>query len=73
MTDKLAQVRARFAAEGLSITEWARANGFKRYLVYRVLDGSCKATRGEAHKIAIALGLKSEPKKLIFRPSVEAA
>ena len=67
------QVKARFAAEGLSISAWARAQGFKRYLVYRVLDGSCKASRGEAHKIAVALGLKSEPKKLILRPMVDAA
>jgi gp16 family phage-associated protein len=73
MTDKRAQVKARFLAEGISISEWAKARGFKRFLVYRVLNGSCKATRGEAHKIAVALGLKAEPKTLQFRPVVEAA
>jgi gp16 family phage-associated protein len=51
MTDKRAQVKARFLAEGISISEWAKARGFKRFLVYRVLNGSCKATRGEAHKM----------------------
>lgn len=67
------QVKARFAAEGLSIAKWAKARGFKAYLVYRVLDGSCKAKRGQAHKIAVALGIKNEPKKLQYRPAVDAA
>ena len=73
MTNKLSKVKERFAAEGTSIAEWARANGFKKHLVYRVMDGRCKATRGQAHRIAVALGLKNEPKKLIFRPIVDAA
>lgn len=73
MTNKLSKVKERFATEGISIAEWARANGFKRHLVYRVIDGRCKATRGKAHRIAVALGLKSEPKKLILRPMTDAA
>jgi gp16 family phage-associated protein len=73
MADKSSQVKARFEAEGLSISEWARANGFSVVMVYRVLSGESKGIRGEAHKIAVALGLKNEPKKLHFRVAVEAA
>jgi gp16 family phage-associated protein len=73
MTDKRSQVKARFLAEGVSVAEWARSNGFDGKLVYRVLNGSVKGTRGQAHNIAVALGLKAEPKKLTFRPMVDAA
>jgi len=67
MADKIAAVKARFEAEGVSIAEWARANGFSRTLVYRVLDGDMACRRGQAHKIAVALGLKKEPSRLLFR------
>lgn len=62
------RVRAQFRAEGVSIAEWARARGFNRFTVYRVLSGKVKGTRGEAHKIAVALGLKPEPKNITFFP-----
>jgi gp16 family phage-associated protein len=67
MADKLHQVKARFEAEGVSVAEWARRQGFDARLVYRVLDGSVKGTRGEAHRIAVALGLKREPTTVLFR------
>ncbi len=73
MTDKLMRVKARFEAEGVSIAEWARARGFNRKLVYRVLSGEVKCTRGKAHEIACELGLKRQPDELQFRPSVDAA
>lgn len=73
MTDKLNRVKARFEAEGISIAEWARAKGFDAKLVYRVLNGDVKGSRGQAHKIACELGLKREPETLQFRPMVEAA
>ena len=73
MTDKLNRVKARFEAEGVSIAEWARARGFDRKLVYRLLNGEVKGTRGQAHKIACELGLKREPDNLHFRPTVDAA
>ncbi|WP_449255551.1 DNA-binding protein [Bosea sp. (in: a-proteobacteria)] len=67
MTDNRLAVKTRFEEEGVSVAEWARSRGFSPKLVYRVLDGSAKGTRGEAHRIACALGLKSEPSELRFR------
>jgi gp16 family phage-associated protein len=67
MADNHLEVKTRFAAEGISVAEWARARGFSPKLVYRVLDGTAKGTRGEVHRIACALGLKSEPSELRFR------
>jgi gp16 family phage-associated protein len=72
MTDKTTQVKARFKAEGVSISEWARANGFSVVMVYRVLDGQVKGLRGESHRIAVALGLKKQPKSPQFSGNVAA-
>lgn len=67
------QVRARFAAEGVSLKEWARARGYKYATVYAVLNRKRSSKRGIGHRIAVELGLKAEPKKLLFRPMVDAA
>ncbi len=67
MADNRKKVKERFKAEGVSIAQWARAHGFNRLTVYRVLEGRVKGERGEAHNVAVALGLKSEPKNLRFR------
>jgi gp16 family phage-associated protein len=55
------QVRQRFRAEGVSITEWAKEHGFNRDSVYSVLRGHTAGDRGQAHRIAVALGLKASP------------
>lgn len=52
------EVKAEFARNGVSIGSWAKANGFKRGDVYAVLDGRNKAKYGDAHAIAVALGMK---------------
>lgn len=52
------EVRARFADAGQSIAEWARENRFNVQLVYHVLSGRNQATRGQSHRIAVALGMK---------------
>ncbi len=67
MTDNRADVKARFVAEGVSIAEWARANGFNRFMVYHVLRGDMTCRRGQAHRIAVALGLKEEPTEIRLR------
>lgn len=67
------QVKAKFEAEGISVAEWARAKGYKLRTVYAVLSGRLKSQRGIGHRIAVDLGLKAEPKKLQFRPLVDAA
>lgn len=43
---------------GLSIPQWAKANGFKTSTVKAILYGHSKGIRGEAYKVAIALGIK---------------
>lgn len=52
------QVRAEFTRAGISLAEWARVNGFERMTVVDLLRGTSKGLRGEAHRAAVALGLK---------------
>jgi gp16 family phage-associated protein len=54
-------VKQQFSLHGLSIREWAAVRGFSESLVYAVLAGKNKATRGESFRIAVALGLREEP------------
>ncbi len=54
------QVKERFRARGITVTQWAEENGYPRNAVYRVLNGFDKARYGRAHEIAVALGLKSQ-------------
>ena len=53
------QAREALKAKGVSITQWAIANKYSPNLVYEVLGGRKKCIRGQAHEIAIKLGLKS--------------
>lgn len=52
------EIRAEFKHKGISIAQWATANGYSTNLVFEVLAGRKKAVRGQSHKIAVALGLK---------------
>lgn len=53
------QARAALESKGVSIAQWAVANGFSTGLVYEVLAGRKKCLRGQAHEIAVKLGLKA--------------
>lgn len=53
------EVMEAFKQAGISIGAWARANGFSRDATYRLLQGRAKATYGESHRIAVALGMKT--------------
>lgn len=44
---------------GVSVSEWARMNGFSRHAVVDVLRGRSLGHRGNSHRIAVALGLKT--------------
>lgn len=55
---RLASVRAEFNEAGITIAGWARANGFARMTVVDVLLGRRDGHYGEAHRVAVALGLK---------------
>lgn len=72
MAGKASQVKNRFKSEGVSIAEWSKAKGFNVLTVYRVLDGRLKGARGEAHLIAVALGLKKESKSPQFGGDIAA-
>jgi gp16 family phage-associated protein len=52
------QVQADFLAAGITMSEWARANGFHRMTVVDLLRGARQGLRGETHRCAVALGLK---------------
>lgn len=55
--------RTFIVANGLSISELARANGLGRLALQDLLrpNGQLKGTRGQAHLAAIVLGLKPDP------------
>lgn len=55
------EVKLELQNHGISISEWARLAGFSGNLVHAVLNGRNKASRGESHRIAVALGLKPAP------------
>ncbi|MFZ5567845.1 MAG: DNA-binding protein [Pseudomonadota bacterium] len=60
------QARHWFEAAGVSISDWAQTNGFKRDLVYSLLAGRIRGSRGDAHRAAVALGLKRPPPKQVL-------
>lgn len=61
MSTSTESVKNAFAENGVTVREWSQANGFGESLVYAVLNGKNKASRGESFKIAVALGLKTRP------------
>lgn len=67
--------RNSFVARGEQISTWAEQHGFSKDLVYSVLAGRAKGHRGQAHKIAVALGLKPQPNgapEVVTAPGKEA-
>jgi gp16 family phage-associated protein len=55
------QVKQEFFACGDTPHAWAVRNNFDPSLVYRVLSGYSRCTKGKGHEIAIALGMKPAP------------
>jgi gp16 family phage-associated protein len=43
---------------GINITAWSRDNGFNRDVVMSVLRGNCACLHGQAHAVAVTLGIK---------------
>jgi gp16 family phage-associated protein len=58
--DKERAARARAAIERLGISQaaLARALGVSKRITYEVIRGRLKGAHGDAHKVAVALGLK---------------
>jgi len=65
----LEEVREGFVSRGETMTAWAAAHGFRRDLVYSMVSGRLRGRWGTAHRLAIALGLKLEPKPEPAQPS----
>lgn len=55
------QVKAQFAAQGKTMSSWAREHGYKPRDVQLVINGFSKARHGKGHEIAVALGIKASP------------
>ncbi len=58
------QIRDEFAASGVSYSAWARQRGYSPNTVIAVINDNdrnprLKCLRGEAHNIAVELGLKT--------------
>ena len=52
------EVRDLFEMNGQTVAQWAKDHGFSAPVVYALLSGRTRGRRGEAHRAAIALGLK---------------
>jgi gp16 family phage-associated protein len=57
------QIREEFAHKGLSLSGWARSHGFSTNMVIAIVNDDeqtprYKCLRGEAHNVAVMLGLK---------------
>lgn len=54
----LEEARDNLSRIGKTATDVARELGVSKQVVLGVLDGRFKGTRGDAHKVAVALGIK---------------
>lgn len=52
------EVRDELRRKGITVAGWARKNGFRTQAVRRVLRGDARCHYGNAHKIAVMLGVK---------------
>ena len=60
-TRSLEQAKAWFRAEGVSVRQWAKSQGFEPGEVYALLNGRTRGYRGNAHRVAVALRVKQPP------------
>lgn len=59
---------AELRACGISIKQWARDHGFRYQVAKDVLYGRVQGLRGESHTVAVALGIKPDPRDLGIDP-----
>lgn len=52
------QAHAELRRGGITVAHWARTHGVKQGLVYQVLSGKKKGNYGQAHRVAVLLGIK---------------
>jgi len=53
-----AQAKAWLEQQGKSVQEFARENNVDPATTYQILSGRKKGRRGEAHRVAVLLGMK---------------
>jgi gp16 family phage-associated protein len=56
------EIRNVFRARGESVRGWAKKNKLDPACVYRLLNGRATGWRGKTHEVAVALGLKADPR-----------
>ncbi|MFZ2858480.1 DNA-binding protein [Acidovorax sp.] len=72
------EAQAWLERHGVTASEWARAHGFAPSVVFALLSGRTHGRRGQAHRAAVALGLKcaapdEETSPLADVPSIATA
>ncbi len=60
MSKSTQEIKESFRRKGVSVSSWSRNKGFNRSTVYAVLNNQVKCYYGQSHKIAVALGIKTE-------------
>jgi gp16 family phage-associated protein len=53
------EVRKELERDGVSLKEWCEAHAVSYDIARAVISGRIKAKRGQAHAIAVALGMKA--------------
>lgn len=53
-----AEAKEKLRNQGVTTKDWAESNGFDYSITINVLNGANKGHRGQAHEIAVALGIK---------------
>jgi gp16 family phage-associated protein len=52
------EAKRKLREQGITLKKWAETNQFPYYMVSRVISGSMKANFGQAHDVAVKLGMK---------------
>lgn len=52
------EAREQLIRQGMTVRQWARQHGVHEKTVYEVLAGRKRGLYGEAHKVAVLLGIK---------------
>lgn len=58
------EVRAWLRANGITLGQFCEKHGFNRLTASDLLRGRRKGYYGEAHRVAVALGMKRDPKEI---------